>query len=127
MRSKFTKQQKFDLIMECRTSGLSDYAWCKQHDIQCSTFYDWVKQLKRDGANVPDRAGRDSYHSTQKPDIVKLEIVDEEPMKQAPTIPQVSSPNCAIEITVGNASIKVFNDASPLLLSQVMSCLGGAL
>ena len=38
MRSKFTMQQKFDMIMECHSSGLSDYMWCKEHDIRSSTF-----------------------------------------------------------------------------------------
>ncbi len=72
MRSKFTKQQKFDMVMECRNSGLSDYMWCKKHDIQSSTFYSWVKQLKRDGANVPERTYAEDYHLDSKPDIVKL-------------------------------------------------------
>ena len=55
MRSKFTTQQKFDMVMDCRSSGLSDYMWCKKHDIQTSTFYSWVRQLKRNGVNVPER------------------------------------------------------------------------
>ena len=127
MRSRFTRQQKFDMVMECRSSGLSDYMWCKQHDIQTSTFYSWVKQLKRDGANVPDRTYAEAYHVDTKPDIVKLEIVDELPMEPAPVIPSITSTQCALEITIGKASIKVFNDANPKLLSQVMSCLGGRL
>ena len=127
MRSKFTTQQKFDMVMDCRSSGLSDYMWCKKHDIQTSTFYSWVKQLKRNGANVPERTYAQSYHVDTKPDIVKLEIVDEVPMEQAPIIPSIPSTQCALEITIGQASIKVFNDVSPTLLSQVISCLGGRL
>ena len=83
MRSKFTKQQKFDMVMECRNSGLSDYMWCKQHDIQNSTFYSWVKQLKRDGADVPERTYAEDYHLDSKTDIVKLEIVDEQLAEKA--------------------------------------------
>ena len=127
MRSRFTKQQKFDMVMECRNSGLSDYMWCKQHDIQSSTFYSWVKQLKRAGANVPERTYAEGYHLDSKPDIVKLEIVDGIPAEKPTVIQQLPSNNCAIEITIGHASIKVFNDVNPQLLSQVMSCLGGCL
>ena len=127
MRSKFTMQQKFDMVMECRSSGLSDYMWCKQHNIQSSTFYSWVKQLKREGASVPERTSAQDYHVDTRPDIVKLEIVDEVPMEQAPVIPSATLNQCALEITIGQASIKVFNDVSPTLLSQVMSCLGGRL
>ena len=127
MRSKFTKQQKFDMVMECRNSGLSDYMWCKQHDIQNSTFYSWVKQLKRDGADVPERTYAADYHLDSKPDIVKHEIVDEHLAEKASIVQQLPSNNCVIEITIGEASIKVFNDVNPKLLSQVLSCLGGFL
>jgi transposase-like protein len=127
MRSKFTKQQKFDMVMECCNSGLSDYMWCKKLDIQSSTFYSWVKQLKRDGANVPERTYAENYHLDSKPDIVKLEIVDEFPVEKSPVIQQLPSSSCAIEITIGNASIKDFNAVNPKLLSQVMTCLEGCL
>lgn len=34
---------KFELwmkrIMDCRSSGLSDLQWCKEHDIKPPTFY----------------------------------------------------------------------------------------
>lgn len=30
--------------MECRSSGLSDYQWCMEHNINPSTFYNWVKK-----------------------------------------------------------------------------------
>ena len=43
------------MVMDCRSSGLSDYMWCKKHDIQTSTFYSWVRRLKRNGTNVPER------------------------------------------------------------------------
>ena len=62
-----------------------------------------------------------------KPDIVKLEIVDELPAEKQPVVQQLPSNNCAIEITIGQASIKVFNDVNPKLLSQVMICLGGCI
>ena len=113
--------------MECRTSGSSNYMWCKKHDIQSSTFYSWVKQLKRDGTEVPDRTYAKDYHLDSKTDIVKLEIVDELPAEKTPIVQQLPSNNCTIEITIGQASIKVFNDINPQLFSQVMSCLGGYL
>ena len=127
MRSKFIKQQKFDMVMECRNSGLSDYMWCKQNDIQNRTLYSWVKQLKRDGADVHERTYAEDYHLDSKPDIVKLEIVDEHLAEKVSIVQQLPSNNCAIEITIGQASIKVFNDVNPQLLSQVLSCLRGFL
>ena len=115
------------MVMDCRSSVLSDYMWCKKHDIQTSTFYSWVRQLKRNGANVSERTYAQDYHVDTKPDIVKLEIVDAVPMEQTHIIPSIPSIQCELEIAIGQASIKVFNDVSPALLSQVMSCLGGRL
>ena len=34
-----TDQEWMALIQECRTSGLTDKAWCEQHHIQRSNFY----------------------------------------------------------------------------------------
>ena len=31
--------QQYQLIMECRNSGLSDYQWCKEQGIRPGTFY----------------------------------------------------------------------------------------
>lgn len=127
MRSKFTKQQKFDMIQECRSSGLSDYMWCKQQGICATTFYGWIKQLKKADFCIPAPTTAESYTNASKPDIVKLEIIDEVPQVAAPATLQSVESNCALEITIGQATIKVFNDAKPALLSQVMSCLGGCI
>ena len=48
MRSpRKTADEQYALIMECRSSGLSDQQWCMQHDINPGTFYNWVKRLRR--------------------------------------------------------------------------------
>jgi len=42
-----TAEEQYRLIMECRSSGLSDYQWCTEHDINPGTFYNWVKRLRK--------------------------------------------------------------------------------
>ena len=128
MRSRYTKQQKFDLIMECRNSGLSDYQWCKANHVSSSTFYGWTQQLKKAGFQLPECAGIDTYAPSVAPDIVKLEIVDD----VIPTQPVAGNAtkiisNYSVEITLGEASIKISNDISPSLLSTIMTCIGGLL
>lgn len=40
MRAKRrTEQEQYEIIMECRQSGLSDHQWCLEHDINPGTFY----------------------------------------------------------------------------------------
>ena len=42
MRAKRrTEQEQYEIIMECRQSGLSDHQWCLEHDINPGTFYNW--------------------------------------------------------------------------------------
>lgn len=36
----------YDLVMQCRKSGLSDRQWCLDNDIVPSTFYYWVRKLQ---------------------------------------------------------------------------------
>ena len=44
MRAKRrTEQEQYEIIMECRQSGLSDHQWCLEHDINPGTFYNWVR------------------------------------------------------------------------------------
>lgn len=42
-----TADEQYQLIMECRSSGLSDYQWCTEHNINPGTFYNWVKRLRK--------------------------------------------------------------------------------
>ena len=127
MRKRITIQEKFELIMECRNSGLSDYQWCKQRGLSLSTFYGYVKQVRKHNCEIPELANLITRTPGDKPDIVKLEVVNDNP--QPVYINQnnnkVSVP--IMEITLGKISIKVTNDVDPVLLSSVVSSLGDRL
>ncbi len=59
MERKFVrKDEQIKLIMECRQSGLSDYQWCRQRDINPGTFYNWVSRLRKSGYTFPDSQGK---------------------------------------------------------------------
>ncbi len=36
----------YELVMQCRRSGLSDRQWCLDNDIVPRTFYCWVRRLR---------------------------------------------------------------------------------
>ena len=40
-------EKQYQLVLECRQSGLSDYNWCLEHDIKPGTFYSPVPSGKR--------------------------------------------------------------------------------
>lgn len=53
-RIRRTDQEWLDLIQECRTSGLTDKAWCEQHHIQRSNFYYQVRRLRNKACEIPE-------------------------------------------------------------------------
>ena len=109
-----TADEQYQLIMECRSSGLSDYQWCTEHNINPGTFYNWVKRLRKKLVMISPATGRGDYKPALKPDVVKLEVI---PDHQNPGIPTVEStmlpleePCPAIEVMLGTVSIKISND-----------------
>lgn len=122
-----TANEQYQLIMECRNSGLSDYQWCTEHDINPGTFYNWVKRLRKKACfDIPPANGRDTYKATPKQEIVKLEVLPDIPavMDSAP-IETVQSFSSAIEIRSGAVSVRISNDVDPRLLSQIIRCMTG--
>lgn len=126
MGSKYSLQQKLDMIMECRSSGLTDHQWCEQNGIGNSTFYYWINQLKETGAVIPPRSTCETITPALKQDVVRVDIVQSEDR-----ISSTSETECCcnnvVEIAIGKAVIKISNEISKDLLVNLMSCLGGRL
>ena len=90
-----TADEQYQLIMECRSSGLSDYQWCTEHNINPGTFYNWVKRLRKKACyDIPSATGRGGYKPALKPDVVKLEVISDH---QNPGIPTVESTMLPLE------------------------------
>ena len=130
----------FSIITECRKSGLCDSEWCIQHDIPPSTFFCALKRLRNKAYAIPESAKTpDNYLNldltTSKQDVVKIDITEELVVPDTVTeIAQLNTPvtsnldnSHTIEISLGAASIKLNNNADPVLLKQVLLCIGGSL
>lgn len=52
MTKRVNADEQYKLILECRSSGLTDYQWCKDHGINLGTFYNWVKRLRKKPAMI---------------------------------------------------------------------------
>lgn len=73
MRAKpVTADEQYRLIMECRSSGLTDYQWCIEHDIRPGTFYNWVKRLRQKGCVDVPPAGKNKQPF--KHEVVKIDF-----------------------------------------------------
>lgn len=129
-----TADEQYQLIMECRTSGLSDFQWCTEHDINPGTFYNWVKRLRRKACyEIPEPAGRLNHAPSAKQEVVLVDIVPndiQEPQSVTKTQTQeksldVMQPNAApITIEIANASISIQNTIDPQILMQLLQFIG---
>ena len=125
-------EEWFQLINECRRSGLSDSQWCKQHDIRESTFFCAVARLRKKAYAIPDRNKSIDILSSSllKQDVVRIDIEPEilspgrpEQMQVLPA-PHLDNSH-TIEIDVHGINIRVFNSVDTALLKTVLSALGG--
>lgn len=122
----------FQIINECRRSGLSDSQWCKQHDIRESTFFCAVGRLRKKAYAIPERNKSIDVLSSSLPkqDVVRIDIEPEilspgrpEPMQVIPA-PYLDNSH-SIEIDVHGINLRVFNNVDTTLLKTVLSALGG--
>ena len=133
-KARFTDEELFDLITECRTSGISDFQWCKDHGIKNSTFYAWIKKLKNKGASIPESEYHRGSMNPQKNEVVKVDIVadaytNDAPGRleqNAPISPLSQSTSPTIEVQSGNLCIRFTNDVNPELFDRVIRSLGGS-
>lgn len=130
MRTKrINREEQIRLIMECRKSGLSDYQWCEANGILPGTFYNWISRLRKSGHTIPDPEAEPAT-ATLVQEVVKLPVVDSESSGHAVEDQNAgnltSSGLTAVEIELGNATIRLYNGADTRLVQHVLQCMGGA-
>ena len=127
-----SQDEWFQLIQECRNSGLSDRTWCEQHGILVSSFYNAVKRLRKSACDIPLSSNRRTYAldltSASKQEAVQIDICADPypeavpPAKQMCPAPHLDNSH-TIEFMMDNVSLKVSNSADPFLLQQIIRML----
>ena len=127
---RHTRKEQMQLITECRQSGLSDAEWCRQNGICVSTFYGWLQRLRNEACEIPEPSYGHTLTVSEKQDVVKIDILPEYP---EPAVHPVREEKAGlhfdnshtIEIEISDITIRVTNDADPLLLAQMINALKG--
>ena len=129
MRAKRrTEQEQYEIIMECRQSGLSDHQWCLEHDINPGTFYNWVRRFRKQACEFPAPAGKDRFQAIHQ-EVVKMEIIpDQSTDRYGPSstedIAEITKPIAAMELQIGQAALRISNQTDPRLLEQTLKLIG---
>ena len=87
--------QQYKLIEECRSSGLTNYQWCREHGIQPGTFYNWVSRLRKKACcQIPDSSSKNAPARMSAQEVVRLEVLSkaEGPGWIIPTLPVRRNP-----------------------------------
>lgn len=135
MRTKYrSREEQLQLVIQCRTSGLSDCKWCRQHGIPKTTVYDMAKRLQKAGYQVPESKWTYS-RLPEKQELVKIELLSKE--VESSTITEenttlatnqvVTESNSlpAVEIHMAGTTVSFFNNTSPEILKYTLELLGG--
>lgn len=124
-------QEWMDLITECRQSGLSDYAWCEQNNVPCSSFYNAISRLRRKACSIPEHSGTVPVMdlTSLKQDVVQIDIVPDpvvtdEPAGTPPALPNLDNLHTIEIIFPNRASVRIGNSADVSLLCKVISAVG---
>jgi len=130
MKYNLTEKQRYDLILECRNSGLTDYQWCTENNIHPGTFYNWVSRLKKKGiSDIPDPCGRESVHPINKQEVIKVAtcFTQSAIINEPATILDSNATSLApIEIDVNGATIRISNSIDVSLLKSILCAIGGS-
>ena len=118
-----------DLVTECRQSGLTDAAWCNEHGISPSCFYNAVTRLRKKACQIPEPAGRASTLdlTSHKQDVVQITIEPED--SPAELLPHAENSSMyldnshTIEIEAKGLLIRMSNDVQPVLLKLLLDAL----
>ena len=115
----------YELVMQCRRSGLSDRQWCLDNDIVPSTFYYWVRRLRQHACyDLPETecSGR-NVSAAGKQDVVCVNI-QPDPVHE---VKKIDTPGCSDATTValqyGGVRIALADDFNEQTLKRVLLTL----
>lgn len=128
-RKRLDHNAIFQLIMQCRSSGLSDRQWCMNQGIPQSTFYAWLKKL-RDKAcyEIPESSKRSDDSCFPLPqDVVQVKIIPDSIPAITPvpvkSFTETGMEDAAITIHMAGIQVGIKNSADPHLLADTLKML----
>lgn len=107
-------QQWFELIQQCRTSGLSDRQWCLQNGVSLSTFYYHIKALRKKACEIPVTSNTMEQHQ----EVVPLDFTNE-----PPTNISAASPVPAVRMSLNGILIDIMNQADESVIRHTIRAL----
>lgn len=133
--AKKTPEEQYQLILECRRSGLTDCDWCRKNGINPNTFYTWVSRLRKKACYaIPEPFVSSVPNRRPAQEIVRVDILSEDPLrKPAPQentfIPVQAAQNASpsIEIAEDRIAFRFSGPVDASLYEKKLLMIGGRL
>lgn len=130
MRAKpVSSAEQYRLVLECRSSGMTDCQWCQEQGIKPGTFYSWVRNLRQNGhEDIPPvrKTGKIPDQEVVRLEIPRVpsETADPEPVPdshQYPVPPFYPFP--VLELSVPDAVLRIPQNTDMEFLEQLVRIL----
>lgn len=121
MSRKADHIKRFQLITECRQSGLTDRQWCIDKGICPSTFYSWIKAIHKSASmELPPSLAKSEVRPLPKQEVAKVNIIP-----NCNTVPHYSETpsEVPIEILFSGVQICIRNHADASLIADTLKAL----
>lgn len=123
-RIKRTDQEWMDLILDCKTSGVTNQAWCEQHSITAKTLTYHTRRLRQLGYEIPGKAPVSTLREKQKQEVVCLRLADGSPSSAGLTpLPLGGSSPAAARVAFHGILIDLSNHASQEAVTNIFHAL----
>ena len=123
--NRFTKAEWHELINQCKSSGLSDWEWCRQNHIPQSSFYYQLRKLRSLKSETSEAVQIMPTTPEMVPaalpethEVVPLIIRDDYNSNKI-NVPGHDS--IAAKINIKGVSIDIYNGSSPKIIHAILS------
>ena len=108
-------------IRECRSSGLTNQAWCEQNNLSLKSYYYWIAKIRR--LAIEDIPRKDNG-ITLPCAMLPTSTVSAETFTEVPVpVLKRSSSNVAAVIHISDISVDISENISPELLISILKAV----
>lgn len=130
-----TPEEQYQLVLECRRSGLTDCDWCRKNGINPNTFYTWISRLRKKACYaIPEPSISSAPNKCPTQEIVRVDILPEAPFCKSSTqentfLPVQAAQNASpsIEIEADGITFRFSGPVEASLYEKTLLMIGGRL
>lgn len=115
-------QYWLDVIRQCRASGLTNQAWCEQHDISLKSYYYWLAKIRKIAI---EELPRKSIGTNSSADLQSVLLPQADPQftEISLTDSTASRSSPAAVLHIGTMTVELFEGTSSELLTAILKAV----